>query len=262
MPWIDVAGTDLHYVEEGAGAPLVFLHGFMSCAEAWFQQFEHFRGRYRVIAYDSVNHGMSSNSPRDAEEPDRVDELDAVLAALRIERPVLLGNSMGGNTVLRWAARYPERAAALVPSGTGVSEPGAPAQRAGLRAAIDEQTLLLPIGDSLTQGFRTRNPRLYERYVRIRSTATSIENRRHPRRPSAASGLEREKLAERVERIRSPLLAVVGSLDAAVPRAEELHKRVPRSAYALIDGAPHNVYYEAAAEYNRAVDGFLERALA
>ena len=65
MPWINLDGLDIHYIEEGKGQPLVFLHGFMSCCEAWFQQFEFFRGQYRLIAYDSVNHGMSSNSPRD-----------------------------------------------------------------------------------------------------------------------------------------------------------------------------------------------------
>ncbi len=261
MPWLDVSGTDLHYVDEGQGQPLVFLHGFTSCAEAWFQQFAFFRGGYRVIAYDSVNHGMSSSSPRDAAEPDRVDELDALLAALGIEHPVLLGNSMGGNTVLRWAARHPARARALVPSGTGIGG-GAAAPRAGLRAPVDDQTLLLPIGDSLTDGFRQREPVLHARYLRMRSTATSIENRRHPRRPSAQSVAERESLAERIAQVRSPLLAVVGSLDAAVPRAEELHKRVPHSEYAVIEGAPHNVYYEAAAEYNRIVASFLERSLA
>ena len=261
MPWLDVAGTDLHYVDEGAGQPLVFLHGFTSCAEAWFQQFAFFRPRYRVIAYDSVNHGMSSSSPRDADEPDRVDELDALLTALSIERPVLLGNSMGGNTVLRWAARYPARARALVPSGTGIGAVAA-GPRAGLRAPIDDRTLLLPIGDSLTDRFRRREPVLHARYLRVRSTATSIENRRHPRRPSAQSVAERESLAERIAQVRSPLLAVVGSLDAAVPRAEALHKCVPHSEYACIEGAPHNVYYEAAAEYNRIVAAFLERALA
>src|SRR5262245_18777968 len=164
MPWLDVDGTDLHYVDEGSGQPLIFLHGFTSCAEAWFQQFAFFRGSYRVIAYDSVNHGMSSNSPRDAAEPDRVDELDAVLAALGIERPVLLGNSMGGNTVLRWAARHPARARALVPSGTGIG--GGAAARPAPRAPVDAETLLLPIGDSLTDRFRAREPVLYARYLR------------------------------------------------------------------------------------------------
>ena len=267
MPWLDIEGTDLHYVDEGPrdGQTLVFLHGFTSCAEAWFQQFDFFRalgtgGRgFRLVALDSVNHGMSSNSPREEDEPDRADEVDALLRALEIERPVLLGNSMGGNTLLRWATRHPERAAALVPSGTGVSSEAA--QTRLPRRSLDLDTLVLPIGDSLTDEFAEREPRLYQRYLRMRSTASSIENLRHPRRPSEASRTERGELAERVQKICSPMLVVVGSLDAARPRAEELHKRVSHSEYACIEGAPHNVYYEAAAEYNALVADFLERTL-
>ena len=84
MAWVEVNGTDIHYVEKGAGQPLIFLHGMSSCAEAWFQQFEAFAGTYRLIAYDSVNHGHSANSPRGEPEPDRVDELEGVLDALNI----------------------------------------------------------------------------------------------------------------------------------------------------------------------------------
>ena len=70
MSWVQVASTDIHYVEAGAGPPLVFLHGFGSCAEAWHQQFDALSSRFRVIAYDSVNHGHSSCSRRDEPEPD------------------------------------------------------------------------------------------------------------------------------------------------------------------------------------------------
>jgi pimeloyl-ACP methyl ester carboxylesterase len=103
MAWIDVGGNDIYYVEEGAGQPIVFLHGMSSCGEAWWQQFAHFRDRFRCIAYDSVNHGHSSNSPRDADEPDRADELEGFLAAMGIR-----GRSSrefdGRNTLTRWAA--------------------------------------------------------------------------------------------------------------------------------------------------------------
>src|SRR5581483_8767519 len=151
MPWIEINGTDIYYQEEGSGQPLLFLHGNSSCGEAWFQQFARFRDRYRVIAYDSVNHGHSSNSPRDEEEPDRADELEGFLDALGIQRPVLLGNSMGGDTLLRWATRHPDAAAALVPSGMGVST-GAPI--ALNQQPLDLETLFLPTGDALTEGFK------------------------------------------------------------------------------------------------------------
>ena len=89
-----------------------------------------FKDRYRVIANDSINHGHSGNSPRDEPEPDRVDELEAVLAALGIERPNLCGHSMGGSTVVRWACRHPSSTLALVVSGSGVARSGSGAPRA------------------------------------------------------------------------------------------------------------------------------------
>jgi pimeloyl-ACP methyl ester carboxylesterase len=256
MPWVEVGNTDIYYVEEGQGQPLVFLHGMSSCGEAWFQQLAHFRDRYRVIAYDSVNHGHSSNSPRDEEEPDRADELQGFLEALGIERPVLAGNSMGGDTLLRWATRHPDGAAALIPSGMGVMT-GMPAAEV---RPLDLETLFLPIGDALTDGFKQRRPRMFERYLRIRSTATRIEALRHPRSRGRTMA-ERATMAAKVGGIRSPMLIVVGSLDRLVPACERLHELVPHSEYRVIEGAPHNVYYEAAAEYNATVDDFLKRTL-
>jgi pimeloyl-ACP methyl ester carboxylesterase len=257
MPWVEVGQTDIYYQEEGQGQPLVFLHGNSSCGEAWFQQFARFRDRYRVITYDSVNHGHSSNSPRDEEEPDRADELQGFLNALGIQRPVLLGNSMGGDTILRWATRHPDAAAALVPSGMGVST-GAPI--ALNQQPLDLETLFLPTGDALTEGFKQQQPRMYERYLRIRSTATRLEAMRHPRRRTRTLE-ERATLADKVGNIRSPMLIVVGSLDRLRPNCEKLHELVPGSEYRSIEGAPHNVYYEAAAEYNDTVDSFLSRVL-
>lgn len=256
MPWVEVGGSDIYYVEEGQGQPFLFLHGMNSCAEAWFQQFERFRDRFRCIAYDSVNHGHSSNSPRDTEEPDRADELEGFLSALGVRQPILAGNSMGANTLLNWAARHPSEALALIPSGMGVpleDTPRVPPQM----QPLDHETLFLPIGDSLTEGFRASQPRMYERYLRIRSTATRIEALRNPRRLSARTVADRRVLAERVSAVKSPMLIVVGALDRLVPMCERLHSLVPHSQYVTIEGAPHNVYYEAAARYNEAVDAFL-----
>ncbi len=261
MPWIEVNGNDIYYQEEGSGPPLVFLHGMSSCGEAWWQQFAHFRDRFRCIAYDSVNHGHSSNSPRDAEEPDRADELEGFLAAMRIERPILAGNSMGGNTLTRWAARHPADARALIPSGAGVTLPGQPGAMPPPAQPLSPDVLFLPIGDSLTDRFKAAQPRMFERYLRIRSTATRIEALRYPRKPSQTTISEREGLADGVKRITSPMCVIVGALDAAVPRCETLARSVPGAEYHAIDGAPHNVYYEAAEPYNAIIDAFLAKVL-
>ena len=255
MPWMEVLGNDIYYVEAGAGQPLLFLHGMSSCGEAWWQQFEHFAKDYRVIAYDSVNHGHSSNSPRDEPETDRTDELEGVLAALEIEEPILSGNSMGGATILRWAARHPGDAKALVVSGMGVMEGGQRPFRT--IDPIDPETLFLPIGDSLTDKLRAERPRMYERYLRIRSTATRLEYMRHPRERNPKTLKETEVIAEAVTGVTSPMLVIVGSLDRLVPAAKRLHELVPHSRYVEIPDSPHNVYWETAREWNDAVEAFL-----
>lgn len=261
MARVDVNSNDIYYIEAGDGPPpLVFLHGMSSCSEAWWQQFEAFAGRFRVIAYDSVHHGHSANSPRGQEEPARTDELEAFLAGLGIERPFFAGNSTGGATILRWAARHPDQAAGLAVSGMGIAEPGAPAFRQV--EPIDDETLFLPIGDSLTGRLRAERPLMYERYLRIRSTAARLEYMRHPRPRSQETIAETERLAAAVTAVTSPMLVIVGSLDRLVPNARRLHTLVPHSQFHEVQGAPHNVYWEAAAEWKEVVGRFLDGIIA
>jgi pimeloyl-ACP methyl ester carboxylesterase len=257
MSFVQIQGTDVHYIERGDGPPMLFLHGSGSCAEAWHQQFDAFSDHYRVIAYDSVNHGHSSNSPVDGAEPDRADELEGFLNALGIERPVIAGNSMGAMTLLRWAVRNPDRARALIPSGMGVMPPGAdatpqrpPAEPAG------EDTLFLPAEGGFTRAFPLGHPEMYDRYIRLRSTATRIEATRRPRKGTAQNP-GRGELAELVGTIRSPMQIIVGEHDWLAEAGGHLHERVEGSRFAKIPGAPHNVYYETAGAYNDVVTTFL-----
>jgi pimeloyl-ACP methyl ester carboxylesterase len=179
------------------------------------------------------------------------------LQALGLERPIIAGNSMGALTALRWAVRHPDSAAVLVPSGMGIGPfPDGAARSRARTEPLDEHTLFLPVGDSLTEGLRTRDPLLYERYLRIRSTATRLEAMRHPR-PRAMSQPSREDLDEGVATIRSPMLVVVGDLDRLAPNARALAATVPGAKLHVVKDSPHNVYYETAAEYNQVVAAFL-----
>lgn len=255
MSFVRVLGNDLHYTERGDGQPLLFLHGFGSCGEAWYHQFDAFAGRFRVIAYDSVNHGHSANSPAGQPEPDRADELEGFLAALGIDRPILAGNSMGALSVLRWATRHPGQALGLIPSGMGVPRPGTPA-RLPDRQAIGDEVLFVGAEGGFTPEFPAQQPELYDRYVRLRSTATRIEAFRHPRAASFANPA-RDELAGLVPGISSPMQIVVGEHDWLADAGAHLHELVPGSRLAVIPGAPHNVYFQAAAAYNEVVAAFL-----
>ena len=257
MAWLSIGGTDIQYLETGSGQPFLFLHGNGSSGLNWHQQTDAFRESYRVIAYDSVNHGHSSNSPRNEPEPDRVDELEGVLAALGIERPILCGHSMGASTVVRWACRHPEQARALIVSGMGVQREGSGAPRAANPLPV-EAAFLPPSDGTFTEDWVRSHALEIDRYARLRSTGTRLEAQRSPRQATAVNpSRDPKELAPLARGIRSPMLVIVGALDSLRPAAEYLHELVPHSKLHVVEGNAHNEYYQAAGEFNRVVGDFL-----
>jgi pimeloyl-ACP methyl ester carboxylesterase len=127
-----------------------------------------------------------------------------------------------------------------------------------LERPIGDDVLFLDVGASFTPAFYAAQPRLIDRYLRVRSTAVRLEAQRHPRPTTAANPpWEPAALAEGVKRITSPMLIVVGSLDDLKPLPDHLHELVPTARYEVIQGAAHSAHYECFDEYRRIVDDFL-----
>jgi pimeloyl-ACP methyl ester carboxylesterase len=242
MPFLAVNDSDIYYTDHGVGDPVVLLHGRSASGACWDWHIERLKESHRVIAFDSVNHGFSSNSPRDLPEPDRRAELDGVLAALGLEAPALIGQSQGAMTILRWAARNPDRASTIVLTGMGWP--------IGSRSALPSPA---PLRDGLwleSRNFEPRwaegNPEIVERYSRLRSTATAIEAARHPRTPSAESDeWFDESFGDRIQGIRTPISIVVGALDFVVEGARNLAALLPDARLEVVAGADHNAYLQA-----------------
>jgi branched-chain amino acid transport system permease protein len=122
---IEVEGIAINYVECGAGPALLYVHGNTGSLR-WFDRVMEVPG-WRTLALDLPNFGRSDPLPGDI----GIDRYAAVLAsfivALGLERPVLVGHSLGGSVVLALAASRPElsRALVLVDSGapSGLATP-------------------------------------------------------------------------------------------------------------------------------------------
>ncbi|MHC4431331.1 MAG: alpha/beta fold hydrolase [Planctomycetota bacterium] len=111
MPHHSINGVDLWIVEEGSGPPLVFVHEFGGDHRVWREQIEHFRDRYRCVAYNA--RGYSPSDVPDDEYAYGVEialaDLLGVLDALEIDKAHLVGLSMGAYNILRFALDHPER---------------------------------------------------------------------------------------------------------------------------------------------------------
>jgi len=101
-------GPALAYEDRGAGAPLVLLHGFCGSSGYWREVLPLIAGSCRVIAPDLRGHG-SSDAPAEPvySMEAYTDDIAALIQALRLEKPVVLGHSLGGYITLALAERHP-----------------------------------------------------------------------------------------------------------------------------------------------------------
>lgn len=116
---VEFNGARLHYEEAGEGQPLVMVHAGIANLHQWDEQVPVFAPRYRVVRFDLRSYGQSAV---EQDQPWALHEdLRAVMDALGIPRAFLMGCSMGGHTIIDFALAYPDRVAALIPVGAGIS---------------------------------------------------------------------------------------------------------------------------------------------
>jgi haloalkane dehalogenase len=106
-----VRGTTMAYLQEGAGRPIVLLHGNPTSSYLWRNVIPHLRGHGRVIAPDLVGHGDSAKLPGTGDARYSLAEhqayVDALLDELDVrEDVVLVGHDWGGPLAFDWARRH------------------------------------------------------------------------------------------------------------------------------------------------------------
>lgn len=104
----------------GDRTPFVLVHGLASNARLWDGVADELaRAGHPVAAVDLRGHGRSSKPDAGYDVPTVSDDLRAVVESSGFDRPVLVGQSWGGNVVIELAARYPgtSRAVACVDGG-------------------------------------------------------------------------------------------------------------------------------------------------
>jgi pimeloyl-ACP methyl ester carboxylesterase len=113
--FVEIEGMRIHYRDEGAGLPLVLLHGFGSSLYTWDGWVRQLAGTRRLIRLDLPGFGLTGPAPDGDYRADRyVHVVAALLDRLGVERTDIAGNSMGGRTALMFALAHPERVRKLI----------------------------------------------------------------------------------------------------------------------------------------------------
>jgi pimeloyl-ACP methyl ester carboxylesterase len=259
-------GVVLRGEQAGDGPPIVLLHGLSATRRNVVQGSRHLIKRgYRLIAYDARGHGASSPGPS-YEYPELVDDLEAVLDHLGIERTALVGSSMGAATAMAFTLEHPERVAALVqitPAYTGYARTGdvdgdswermaSELERGGVDAFVE---VAQPDG-------------LPERWREIAREATRQRMERHHDPAAVAAALRQVpssvawKGLDPLRDLDVPVL-IVGSRDEAdglhpLAVAEEYARRLPRSELVVEDRGKSPLAWQGA-RLSGEIGDFLER---
>jgi 3-oxoadipate enol-lactonase len=247
----DLAGPD--------DAPwLVCLHSLATDASVWDGQVGPLSSRFRVLRLDMRGHGGSESSPPPYTLEMLVDDVVAVLDALRIERCHVMGLSIGAMVTMGLAIGHPNRVdRVVVADARADAPPPYVAMWDAAIAAIPEGGMGPVIETSLERwfsaAFRETHPDTVAR-VRARALKTSVDGF-----IGCARAVQGVAYMPQLDRIAAPTLFITGENDPAAPPAtmSAMASRVAGAELRIIPGAAHLTPIEAPDEFLALVAGFL-----
>lgn len=261
MPDFKGRGFKIHYVEEGEGPAVVFVHGLVMDHTMYAAQFEELPDTYRCIALDLRGHGRSDCPPGPWTMQDSVDDVIAFIAGVQAAPCHLVGMSWGGMIALRIPLQRGDLVRTIVPIDTSADtdSPDRAALFRGFMEAIAAQGLTDEIieagaGELFGERYRTEHPDGIEAY----------SDRMRAMRPEAVveglrAVIERDSVLDRLGEIRIPALVIHGEQDVAQPieEAEKTVGGIPGARLVRLPGVGHTSPLEAPDEVNAALAEFL-----
>jgi non-heme chloroperoxidase len=261
-------GTRLAVYEWGnaAGPEVLLAHGFAQAHLCFAPQFESaLAERFRIVTYDQRGHG-ASEQPLDpaAYQGNRVwaDDLAAVIGAKGLERPVLVGWSMGGRVIRQYLMVHGDARIAGInfvgsqviedPSCRGPAAPKVPPEGQSLAAEIEAAIAFL-------DGCYGRKPT--EAEFR-RALAYNMKVPAAVRRAIAGWSTDAATTIAALRKVRVPTLITHGREDTLVlPAAVDMTlSAIPHAEVSWFDGCGHSPFCEDAPRFNDELMAFVHRS--
>lgn len=267
-----VNGVELHYLDRGAGVPVVFVHGGLADYREWLPVTEALPAGYRMVAY-SRRHSFPNRNPpprTDHAMLREVDDLAALIERLELGPVHVVGVSYGAFTALMLALRRPDLVRSVIaaeppllhwlPDIEGGREAHDHFYRAVMTpsaAAFAADNPMGALSAALDYFVGPDGLNTIPREFRDRLVANIEDWRAITTAPEALPGVTREQIAT----ISVPVLLISGAETAAVHRLidPEVARILPRAERVMIAGGTHDMCSEKPADCAAAIDRFISR---
>jgi pimeloyl-ACP methyl ester carboxylesterase len=246
MARLERGGLTTAYAVEGAGLPVLLIHGVGARLDAWDGVVSALDRRFTTIRFDLRGHGDSSKPAGPYSAELFADDARQLLDHLGIRRCRVAGHSLGATVALRLALDAPDRVERLALLSAVAGRTEEERRRVMERLAIVEHGIpgehfRRSLPRWFSDEFRRANPELLEQYA-----ARNMEN--DPQAYAAAYRvLATADLADEAARVCVPTLVVTGEGDiGSNPRmARLLHAQIPGSRLEILPGLRHSILIEA-----------------
>jgi esterase len=253
---------DLYYRELGSGSPpIVVLHGVFGSSDNWLTVSKGFAENHQVYLLDARNHGQSPHSD-DFSYDIMADDLYHFIQQQQLQAPIVVGHSMGGKTVMTFAAKYPEAFSKIivVDISPRYYKPHHQSILAGLSAIPLEQLQSRQEADEILKEFE---PALGVRQFLLKNLYRNAENNFAWRMNFEVIKNKIETIGEALDetaRIAKPALFVRGANSRYIQEKDEalIHTIFQQASIVTIEGAGHWVQAEKPLEFLEAVKSFID----
>lgn len=250
-------GIRIHYWRTGGEKPtLIMAHGSSDDGLCWTSLAKDLAGDYDIVLPDARGHGLSDpGSPNDPAAT-QAEDIAALIQALKLEKPIVMGHSMGASAAAWFAAKHPELPGAIVLEDPGLlPRPGRPPRDAeAIRARILARNQATY--DELVRECVERSPQWGLEECRIWAPSKRLHHPGNADRYRLFG--ERPPMADLFARIRVPTLILKADADPETrARNEEVARSLERGKIVHIDGAGHNVRRDKKAAMLAALRDFL-----
>lgn len=231
---------------------LVFVHGSGGEHTSWVYQYSRLHQQFNMAALDLPGHGLSTGDGESA-----VDRyclwIKKLLDVLHLNKPVLVGHSLGAAIVMKFAVLYPQDIKGIVPVGGGLKLPVNPDWLAGLQTN-PAKIVDLACKYSLAEEHRPRF---------LAALKKSMAKGRMDVFSGDLAACDNFDLTADVDKINVPTLVVCGTEDKMTPTSfsRRIAAGIRGAKLCLIEGAGHMVMMEKPVEFNTGLSEFASKLM-
>ncbi|MCK9151683.1 alpha/beta fold hydrolase [Methanobacterium alcaliphilum] len=241
---INVNGIKINYLDEGAGEPLILIHGMSDNSNLWLTFIPYLFSDFRVFAIDLRGHGQSSKPPQgyslEIFNQDLVDFLDN----MKLEKVNLIGHSLGAAICQEFALKNSERVKKLI-----LLSPFFYVDEilfhalSGLKKALIEEGYYKFFDEAVklvnTPDFIVKNVEIIEQ-IKMESQRTNppeiIEE--------IINACLMVDMSDEISNISPETLIITGSEDNMIPMSQSqmIHEQIKNSELVIMKGVGHNLF--------------------